>query len=165
MGWVAALWGLVGLSFILAMPMYRLGLVGVDALSFTLSWYHWLFLIVWCGFMAFGEGYRGFQQSFSPRAAARLVYLRANPTPLRVLLAPLFCMGFFHIERKRMIITYSVTLMIIVMVQLVGLLEQPWRGLVDLGVSLGLAWGLVSVLIFTVQAFTRSDYAYSPETP
>jgi hypothetical protein len=43
-------------------------------------------------------------------------------------------------------------------------LPQPWRGIVDLGVVIGLAWGLVALGVFTVQAFSgRLNHA--PEVP
>jgi len=32
-------------------------------------------------------------------------------------------------------------------------------------VVLGLSWGLVSLAVFTVQALTRTEFHYSPETP
>jgi hypothetical protein len=97
--------------------------------------------------------------------AARIHYLSQHVTPLRLLLAPLFCMGFFHVRRKRQIITICLTLGIIGLVQLVHLLAQPWRGIVDAGVVLGLVWGIVSLAVFTLQAFFSSDFRHSPETP
>jgi len=46
--------------------------------------------------MLYSEGYKGFQKGYSPRVAARGHYLRDHSTLLRAILAPLFCMGFFH---------------------------------------------------------------------
>ena len=77
--------------------------------------------------------------------------------------APLFCMGFFHAQRRRLIISHSLTLGIIVLILLIKLLPQPWRGIVDAGVVVGLAWGLVALLIFAVQGLRSADYDYSPE--
>ncbi|MCW8887140.1 MAG: hypothetical protein OQK12_18080, partial [Motiliproteus sp.] len=154
MGFVATAWGISGICLILGSAIYRLSIVGMEAFTHSLDWYHWLVGLIWLVFMAFSEGYRGFQQGFSPRVAARIAYLYQNPTPVRLILAPLFCMGYFHIERKRQIITFVITLMIIAIVQVVHQLEQPWRGIIDIGVVVGLAWGLISLLIFTFQAFT-----------
>ncbi len=165
MGILAATWGIVGICLILGSAIYRLTQIAFEAFGYTLAWHHWLVALVWVGFMAYSEGYRGFQQGFSPRVAARIAYLRRNPSMLRMLLAPLFCMGYFHIERKRQLITIVITLMIIGIVQVVHLLEQPWRGIIDLGVVVGLAWGLLSLLIFTVQAFTDENYRHSPQVP
>lgn len=143
----------------------RLGQMALDLPLLSLSWYHWAALVASIGFMGFAEGYRGFQQGFSPRVAARIRYLSQNVTPVRLLLAPLFCMGFFHIQRRRQIVTICLTLGIIGLVQLVSLLDQPWRGIVDAGVVTGLIWGLISLALFTIQAFSSSAFSHSPETP
>lgn len=165
MGTVAALWGIVGICLILGSAIFRLADISLEALQYSLSWYHWVIAAGWTAFMAVGEGYRGFQKGFSPRVAARIAYLHRNPTPLRLLLAPLFCMGYFDIQRKRQIITFIITLLIIAVVQIVHQLSQPWRGLIDFGVVVGLLWGLISLLIFTVQAFTKEDFSHSPQMP
>lgn len=163
MGTFAAIWGIVGICFILGNAIFRLSAISLESLNFSLLWYHWAVAIVWTGFMAYSEGYRGFQKGFSPRVAARIAYLQKNPTPIRLIFAPLFCMGYFDIERRRQIITIVITLMIIAVVQIVHLLEQPWRGLIDFGVVAGLMWGLISLLGFTYQALTKDDFAHSPE--
>jgi hypothetical protein len=43
-------------------------------------------------------------------------------------------------------------------------LPQPWRGIVDLGVVIGLAWGLAALGVFSVQAF-NGRLNHSPEVP
>jgi hypothetical protein len=55
--------------------------------------------------------------------------------------------------------------MIVGLVQAVSLLQQPWRGIVDLGVVIGLIWGLISLSLFSIQALTDDDYPHSPEVP
>ena len=116
-------------------------------------------------FMAYAEGYRAFQQGFSPRVAARARYLRDHPVALHVLFAPLFCMAYFHAMKRRQIVSLSVTAGIIVLVILVRLLPQPWRGIIDGSVVVGLAWGLVSLIVFGYQAFASERFDYSPEVP
>lgn len=32
-------------------------------------------------------------------------------------------------------------------------LNQPWRGILDIGVVVGLLWGVIALLVFTVRAF------------
>ncbi|QBG49265.1 hypothetical protein EGM51_07160 [Verrucomicrobia bacterium S94] len=116
--------------------------------------------------MGYAEGYKGFHLKFSPRVAARALYLKNNPTPIRILFAPLFCMGFFYATKKRKIVAYSVTTMVIVLILSVRFLPQPWRGIVDAGVLFGLGWGLLSVWIFCFKAFFgKGEYTVSPETP
>ncbi len=115
--------------------------------------------------MAYAEGYRAFQQAFSPRVAARARYLRDHPNLMHSLLAPLFCMAYFHAQRRRQITSISVTAGIIILVILVRFLEQPWRGIIDGGVVVGLAWGLVSLVVFAYRALTAGTFPYSPEVP
>ncbi len=165
MGAFAAFWGIGGLTLLLSSAVYRLTPWAIELFSYELHWQHWLALAVNVFFMAYSEGYRGFQQGFSPRVAARAKYLRDNPNPLHTVLAPLFCMGFLHATRKRKIISTALTLGIIILIVLVRMLSQPWRGIVDFGVVLGLTWGIVSMLIFAFKAFTDESFDHSPEVP
>ncbi|MEW6109730.1 MAG: hypothetical protein AB1632_11270 [Nitrospirota bacterium] len=165
MGAFGAFWGLSGVSFILGSAIYRLSLLAVDAFSHVFLWYHWMSLLLIILFMAYSEGYRAFQHGFSPRVVARARYLKNHPHILYSILAPLFCMGYFHATRRRQITSISVTFGIIILVLLVRLLPQPWRGIVDAGVVIGLVWGLVSIIIFSFQAFTSEKFQYSPEVP
>ncbi len=165
LGYIAVLWGITGISLLIGSAIYRLSAIGLETFDYSLSWYHWAALAVSIVFMGFAEGYRGFQQAWSPRVAARLLFLSQNVSPVRFLLAPLFCMGFFDIVRKRMIVTYCLTSGIILMVLLVHQLDQPWRGIVDIGVVTGLVWGMASLAIFTVQAFFTQRFEHSPEMP
>ncbi len=162
---VAVLWGVTGISLVFGSAIYRLGLISLEIFSHPLQWYHWAALLFSVVFMGFAEGYRGFQQGYSPRVAARLLYLKHNVTPLRLLLAPLFCMGFFDIKKSRMIISYCLLVGILILVQLVHLLEQPWRGIVDGGVVVGLTWGSISIVLFILKAFFTDRFEHSPEMP
>jgi hypothetical protein len=165
MGVFGALWGLTGVFLLLGSAVYRLSVVAIAAFSSDFLWYHWVSLVLTVLFMAYAEGYRAFQQRFSPRVAARAKYLKNHPTVLHALLGPFFCMGFFHATRRRKITSVSVTAGIIVLVLLVRLLPQPWRGIIDLGVVVGLAWGLISLITFSFLAFTSDKFDYSPEVP
>ncbi|WP_417227061.1 hypothetical protein [Amphritea sp.] len=165
LGYLAVVWGLIGITFIFGNAIVRIGTIGIDTFAFSLSWYHWAALVISVLFMGFAEGYKGFQRAYSPRVAARLLYLRDNVTPLRLILAPLFCMGFFDIRRQRMIVTYCLLLGILVLIQLVHMLDQPWRGIIDLGVVVGLSWGSVSIVLFVLKAFMSKSFDYSPEMP
>ena len=130
-----------------------------------MRWYHWVVLLLNTLLMAYLEGYRGFQKGFSPRVAARAKYLAQHPKLLHVCLAPFFCLGYFYTSRRRQISVIALTLGIILLVRLVGLLDQPWRGIIDAGVVVGLSWGLVSFLLFCVQAFTSPTFDHSPQVP
>jgi hypothetical protein len=165
MGILGAIWGLIGVLLLLGSAVYRLTPLAIDAFSYAFTWYHWLSLFLILLFMAYAEGYRGFQKGFSPRVAARALYLKNHPRLLHSLLGPFFCMGFFHASRRRKITSFSVTSGIIVLIILVRFLAQPWRGIIDAGVVVGLAWGLVSLIIFSLQAFTSKEFLYLPDVP
>ena len=162
---IGVVWGLAGVILLLVYSLVRLFPIALATFDQPLQWYHWVCLIGFVGFMAYSEGYRGFQLAFSPRVAARLKYLYAHPRPWYVLLSPLFCMGYFDIQRRHRIVIYALTIGIIAIIVAVKWLPQPWRGIVDAGVVVGLTWGLITVLMFTRQAFDRraQPFPYSPE--
>lgn len=165
MGWLAAIWGITGVVALLGGAIYRLTPRALEALESPLTSVQWIFLIGFTAFMLVAEGYRGFQKKFSPRTAARVRYLRDHPRPLFALLAPAFCMGYFHATKKTRITAISLTLGIVLLILLVRLLPDPWRGLVDCGVVLGLTYGLFSFLLLTARAlFTEAPRA-SAELP
>lgn len=165
MGLFGAIWGITGVSLLLGGAIYRLLALAAEAFHNDFYWYHWLALIAVILFMAYAEGYKGFQQGFSPRVAARAKYLKDFPNTLSSLLGPFFCMGYFRASRKRMVVSVSLTLGIIVLVLMVRLLPQPWRGIVDAGVIAGLVWGLATLLFYSFRAFTSKEFKYSPEVP
>lgn len=150
---------------LLGYAIWRLAPRALESLQSPLAWHHWTFLVVFAIFMLVAEGYRGFQKKFSPRTAARIRHLREHPKPLHVLLAPAFCMGYFHARRRTRITAISLTLGIVLLVVLVSYLPKPWRGLVDFGVVLGLGYGIASLAAFTCAALRKPDYPHSPETP
>lgn len=150
---------------LLGSAMYRLSFPALDAFTQHFQWYHWTALAVNVVFMGYSEGYRGFQQGFSRRVVARARYLRDHPSLVRVLLAPLFCMGFFHAVPRRKIVAYSLTAGIIVLVITVRSLPQPWRGIVDVGVVFGLVWGVAAMGLFAFAAFTGGVFDHPPEVP
>jgi len=160
-----AVWGVTGVILLLASAVYRLFNTALGALSSHWLWYHWVFLLFVIVFMAYAEGYRAFQQRFSPRVAARAKYLMNHPGFFRFIAAPIFCMGFFHATKKRKITSISVTAGIVILIILVRAVPQPWRGIIDLGVVVGLTWGIVSIIFFSMQAFSSKTFHYSPDVP
>ena len=162
---MGAVWGIAGLSLLFGSALFRLYPYAQELCGMSFEWFHWVALFASLLFMGYAEGYKGFHLKFSPRVAARALYLKNNPTVARVLFAPLYCMGYFHATRKRKIVSFSLTAMIVGLIIWVRTLEQPWRGIVDAGVVFGLGWGLVSVWIFTLKAFFGKNFDVSPETP
>ncbi len=147
-GWLGWAWGTGGVLLILSSAVLRLAPVAWSALVSGLRWWQLGLFAASVGFMAYSEGYRGFQRGFSPRVVARALQLAENPRPLFVLMAPLYCMGFFHATRKRMLVSWCLTAAIVGMVIMVKGLPQPWRGIIDAGVVVGLVWGMVALVFF-----------------
>ena len=107
-------------------------------------------------FNAYAEGYRGFQKRFSPRVVARAFHLGRHPRPLHVLLALPYCMSLFHAKRRQQIVGWVFLVVLVLVIVLVRQLPQPWRGIVDGGVVVGLGWGIVSVVVFWIRGL-RGD--------
>jgi len=162
---LVAFWGIFGITVSLGKAIYRMSFIVVDELSTSLTLIQWVALIGYVFFMIYFEGFKGFQKKYSPRTAARVKYLYDHPNWLRDILAPFFCMGYFHANRKTKIKAYVLTVGIMLLVMLVSHCPSPWRGIIDLGVILGLSWGLVAFWIFSYQALFGKNFTHSPETP
>lgn len=155
-----------GVVLLLLTALVRLTPFVLELVPDSLSALHWLALIVSVLFMAYTEGYRGFYQQFSPRVVRRAASVGESSNYYHILLAPLFCMGFIHATRARKIAAFGLTIMIIGFVILVRYLPQPWRGIVDAGVVVGLAIGVLSLLYFVAVASRGIDrISVSPEFP
>ena len=116
----------------------------------SMSMVHWLTLAFSVIYMAYAEGYKGFHLGFAPRVVVRARYLANNPRPLHVLLAPLFCMGYIYATRRRQIVSFALTTMIICFVLIARSMPQPWRGILDAGVVVGLSLGVLSIGYFLI---------------
>ena len=162
-GILAVTWAILGLILLLGFACWRLSAYTIESFSMPLTWIHWLVFFIFTIFMAHGEGYKGFQKKFSPRFAARCKYLSHSASLIQLLLAPLFCMAYFHAPKKRVIATFALTLMIILFIFLFRMIPQPWKGLFDFGVVLGLAWGMLSTLYFCFKAFTDEKFTWDSE--
>jgi len=162
-GIIAALWGVTGLLTLLGFAVWRLGNNMLEAFKMPLDGAHWLVFVVFLIFMSYSEGYKGFQVKFSPRFAARMLYLSQSATPVLLVFAPLFCMGYFGATKKRVIATFALTAMIVVFILSFQLVPQPWRGLLDAGVVIGLFWGMVSTVLLCLKAFTEDRFHYDAE--
>lgn len=165
LGTLGVVWGLGGVIAMLSYAVFRLTPYMLEVVHLPLEWYHWLALAVNVLFMAHSEGYKGFQKSFAPRVAARARHLKRHPKLLHVFFSPFFCVGYFYTPVRRRLTIIGVTLGVLCLVFLVRHLDQPWRGIVDTGVVVGLIWGIVSVLMFSLQALTQEEFNHSAELP
>jgi len=162
---LAALWGFVGVTLFLGFAVVRLSHHALAIFEMQLTLFQWGLVAANCIFMAYSEGYKGFQNSFSPRTAARIRYISQHATWKTGLLAPVFCFGYFGINRRKQVGVILLSLMIVVLIMIVSQLSQPWRGIVDSGVVVGLVWGITSLFVYTFKAFTQKDFPYSAELP
>lgn len=163
---LAAFWGVAGFLLILVQAIYRLGLLALEPIEQgQMHTWTWGLYALSIGFNGYAEGYRGFQLAAAPRIVARAMHLARHPRPLHVALAPLFCAGLFHATRRRLIATWILYLGIVAIVIVVRQLDQPWRGIIDVGVVIGLTWGAISILIYYVRALAGRPPQVSPEVP
>ena len=163
---ISAWWGMLGVAGLLLFAIWRLAPYAVEAVSMELSLVQWVVLIGNVVFMAWSEGYKGFQLAFSPRVAARVLYLqRHEVTWFTCLVAPVFCVGYFSSTRRTMLVAWIGTIGIISLVLVVNQFPQPWRGIVDAGVVVGLTWGLVTFIASLYKTLTKVRYYRSPEVP
>ncbi len=142
-----ATWGVLGVALLLCRALYQLTPFALDAVaSGALGPLHWLILITWVAFSAYAEGYVGFHQKFSPKVVERAIELGRKASPLRAVLAAPYCMGLFDAPRKTMIRSWVLVVAIAFVVVGVRHVPQPWRGIIDAGVVVGLGIGVLSLL-------------------
>merc|ERR1712194_353580 len=103
-----------------------------------------------CLFFAYAEGYKGFHLKFSPLVVKRSFTLvlgtKQGNNPINYLLAPLFSMGLFSATKKRMIVSWSISMGVAIIVALVKKLSPVPRCILDAGVVVGLSVGSISIL-------------------
>lgn len=163
LGNVAFLWGLGGFFLLLFFAIYRLAPIAWSAIQQPLSVVQYALLIGNSLFMAHSEGYKGFQKAYSPRVVARAFYLREHATLPLALLAPFFCMTYFGAPRKRVIVSWCLTVAIVVLILIFQRLPSPWRGILDAGVVVGLTWGITATLIILFRTLAKKRDVADPE--
>jgi len=160
---LVAVWGIGGVLVILAVSVWRLAerTMGLDLA--TLGPVHWVFEAFWLVFMLYTEAWRGFHKQFSPRVVQRALELPNRP--LLIIGAPLVCMGLFYATRKRLIIARGLVVGIVALVLIIRQVPDPWRQLVDLGVTVGLGAGTLSLAWFALRAAMGRPPGVEPDFP
>lgn len=156
-GYFSLIWGIIGVIALLGFAIGRLLTISITAFGFSLSASHWLALAASVAFMAYAEGYRTFQKTWAPRVVGRAFELKTDWTITRVIFAPFYCMSFFDATRKRKLTAWITTVCIVALVVLMNRIDQPWRGLIDAGVVVGLSWGVAAVFFQTVLRFSSDS--------
>jgi hypothetical protein len=164
---LVATWGVIGVALLLSQAVVRLTLVAIDPFvhGTGLTPIESAVCLAWVAISLYSEGYRGFQKAFVPRTVARAFHLARNPRPLLVAFAPAFCMGLLHARRRRLITSWTIVIMIILAVIFVRRLPPPWRSIVDIGVVVGLLYGLASLLLTFSKALRGDVPRYALDLP
>ncbi|GAX22895.1 hypothetical protein FisN_24Lh182 [Fistulifera solaris] len=156
-----SIWGTGGVLYILAKAIKRVMPIAQEpflAGAVPLTQFQLGAYIVTCLWFAYVEGYKGFQQKFSPLVVTRsftLIPGKNGTQWYHFLLAPLYSMGMIHATRKRAIVSWSVTMGVAAIVALVKRFPYPWRNIVDAGVVAGLTWGSLSILFLYIRAWMQ----------
>ena len=153
------LWGVFGVLALLGRALWRLTPMALEPiLDGSLGWMHIALYVFWVIFNAYGEGYRAFQKAFCPRVVARAHHLAQNPRPFwHALLAPAYCLSLFHANRKGLTVAWVMIACIALLVMLLRVTPQPWRGIVDGGVVVALAWGALVLVVFAVRTLLSGE--------
>jgi len=160
----ACLWGIGGVLALLVHAILHLTPIASQVVSLELGPGKMVFCALWVVFMAYTEGYRGFQKSFSPRVVSRALTL-PSASRLSQLLAPLYCMTFFHSTRRRVVASWILWFCIIGFIIGIRLLPHEWRVILDVGVVVGLGWGSLSIIGHAVQVLRGRSSLCDPELP
>lgn len=140
---LVAAWGVVWVSLLLGRAVWRLTPIAVEPwVEGSMSIGQQVIYLGWVVANAYLEGYRAFQLRFCPRVVARAIYLGRHPKPLWIVLALPFCISLFHSTRRQMTVSWSFIGVLILVIWWVRTVPQPWRGIIDGGVVVGLVWGL-----------------------
>jgi hypothetical protein len=163
---LGAVWGVAGVLALLAQAIYRLTPLALEPIrARSLGATEAALYAAWVVFSLYFEGYRAFQLRFSPRVVARALHLVKNPSPLRVILAPAFCMAFFHASRRGLVTAWATAIMVLGFVLTLRYVPQPWRGIIDGGVVLALLWGAFAIVVYFVRGLAGLPMPVDPELP
>jgi hypothetical protein len=155
--YVIFLWGLSGVIALFARALVRLAPMAWQPIADgSLSALQIGIYAAWVVFNAYGEGYRAFQKAFCPRVVGRAHHLASSPRKWHALLAPLYCLSLFHANRRGLTVAWVMIAVISVLVFLLRITPQPWRGIIDGGVVVALAWGLVVLVVLAVKTLAGS---------
>jgi len=148
---LTSMWGSFGMVYILVKAIKRVLPIALEPFTkaegvVPLTQFQLAAYILTCLWFAYVEGYKGFQLKFSPLVVSRSFTLTPSSPIHHILLGPLYSMALFHATKKRMIVSWSVSIGVAAIVAAVKRLPYPWRNIVDAGVVVGLSWGTISIL-------------------
>ena len=74
-------------------------------------------------------------------------------------------MALFHASRRRLMVSWLVYIGILIIIIVVRQLPQPWRGIVDAGVVVGLSWGIIAILAVFFARMRGGELQSSADLP
>lgn len=153
--YVVFAWGVGGVLLLFIRALWRLAPMAWQPIAEgSLSGMHIGVYAAWVVFNAYGEGYRAFQKSFCPRVVGRAYHLARAPQLWHALLAPAYCLSLFHANRRGRTVAWIMLAVIIVLIALLRITPQPWRGIIDGGVVVALFWGAAVMLVLALRTLT-----------
>lgn len=160
-------WGVIGCMLLISSGVYRVVPHAIEPIwpEYTLTAWELVLYVGFIVFQAYTEGYRGFQKGVVPRILARAQWLTDHPERVHPLLAPLFVTGLFGMAKRALIVRYVFIFIIIGVIVAMKFVPQPWRGIVDGGVVIGLAWGVAAMGVGLIQMFRGSVPDADPQIP
>ncbi len=160
-------WAVGGVLLLFANAVRRVGPIALEPLR--QGWPGWRLAAAYAGsvgLMGFGMGYQGLHKQFAPRVVVRAWAMADRRVgPWVALLAPLASMGLVHGTRRRVITSWTMIGSMVGALVAVRILGQPWRGVIDAGVVVGLAWGMVAILLLAARAARGELPPADPELP
>ena len=145
---VAGVVAILGSAVCRLTPLAVLPLLRLDLT--VLEWLEYLASVLLFGYV---EGYKAFQLKFSPMCVQRALTLSSpHRVCLHRALAPFYAIGLLHASRRRLITSWSISLLVAMLVILVRSLPYPQRSMVDAGVVTGLSWGAAAIVVYYVRA-------------
>jgi hypothetical protein len=159
-------WAVCGITLLLVQAQVRLGQIAWEALSSgAMTQMQVAICVTWMLMNAYLEGYRGFHLRFVPRVIARAHHLATTKGAYPTVLAPIYAMAYVRAAKKAKYAAWGVTLAVVLAIFVVRRLPQPWRGVIDAGVVVGLALGTLSLLLSAVRRMMGEVPPGNPDLP
>lgn len=150
-GSLAWWWAVAGVTALFGNAVFRLGSRAFSTVAAGLSPVEWLALVALTVFFVYAEGVRALQRRWVPRMLGRAAELRRRRSAYR-LLAPLYAMSLVGAPIATLLRAWGGVAAIVLAIILIRYVPEPWRGIVDFGVSAALAWGIVAIVVGAVTA-------------
>lgn len=160
---IGAIWGIGGVATLLGFAIWRLLPYATELLTFELPLWQLIVLVIWCVFMIYTEGHQAFGKQLAPRVVARAQHISQHGNWNMIILAPLYCIGYFGAPKKRIIASYIVIVAIVSLVIAVRFVPEPWRAIIDAGVILGISCGIGYLLFYSLRALKTRKLVADPE--